>query len=563
MHLPVSQELHHMQGEVNVNDDHSPSTCAHGVPKCLLISEIMEKILGHAHDFEEGLPTLAAMAASCKTFCDPAMDVLWREVADVVPIMQCLPADAWQVTATPRAPLLNDRYLDKMLSLTAGRTLSAKEWERADINALRVKRISFQVIYRLSPRIRWTVSPTVFEAIRRHIGSSDQSCLFPNAKKLEVSYAPQENNGVVWTDVPYLVGGRLTELSIYRSIFQPSAVAVNDTLGTIFSRCRSLTRVLLEFEDAQLWSLESVMVFVGLLERSPQIQFLRTNVDLNYQPEAGRMVPPEPLLLPCIETLIFGQPSFSGASKFLTMVASRNLDTAMMFCSDTEALEREVRLYFQCLARFSSLTYIVVTTSLSPPHDDLSVYRDIPPTLIVTSQTISPLFCLRGLTHIELQITRIVDLTDDFISRLAQAWPSLRRLDFTSAIPHVIQPLLTFKGLLALSEYSTNLRNLTINFHPTLPSKMAVQRAKELRRRHGVEAHPLREISCYFTSPPSDDDPEALADFITDLFPNLEGFAPVSQMGPPSETLDVAEAGWERLQQAVYMRIPKDTSDSD
>ena len=62
--------------------------------RCLQISEILTHVLGHdAAD----LSTLAAMAISCKSFHEPAMDALWHSIPDITVIVKCLPAHFWYV----------------------------------------------------------------------------------------------------------------------------------------------------------------------------------------------------------------------------------------------------------------------------------------------------------------------------------------------------------------------------------------------------------------------------------------------------------------------------------
>jgi hypothetical protein len=38
---------------------------------------------------------LAALAATCKTFRNPALETLWSELDDFAPLARCLPADMW------------------------------------------------------------------------------------------------------------------------------------------------------------------------------------------------------------------------------------------------------------------------------------------------------------------------------------------------------------------------------------------------------------------------------------------------------------------------------------
>ena len=45
---------------------------------------------------------LAALALSCKTFRDPALKILWKELTSLEPLIRCLPNHIWgEVEAAP------------------------------------------------------------------------------------------------------------------------------------------------------------------------------------------------------------------------------------------------------------------------------------------------------------------------------------------------------------------------------------------------------------------------------------------------------------------------------
>lgn len=64
---------------------------------CLEIREILDNIFGYLVPYNyrgHGLGTLAALARTCKTFSEPALDILWYSQDSVVPLISCLPSDA-------------------------------------------------------------------------------------------------------------------------------------------------------------------------------------------------------------------------------------------------------------------------------------------------------------------------------------------------------------------------------------------------------------------------------------------------------------------------------------
>ena len=70
---------------------------------CLLINELVVHIMGFL--MEDVLPSrahgsrdIARLARTCKSFMEPALDILWRTQGAVSPLVMCLPFDLWKRT---------------------------------------------------------------------------------------------------------------------------------------------------------------------------------------------------------------------------------------------------------------------------------------------------------------------------------------------------------------------------------------------------------------------------------------------------------------------------------
>lgn len=61
--------------------------------RCLCISEILREIFEYCA--LSNLSPLAHLARTCRLFREPALDILWRELDDVSPLMKCLPSNLW------------------------------------------------------------------------------------------------------------------------------------------------------------------------------------------------------------------------------------------------------------------------------------------------------------------------------------------------------------------------------------------------------------------------------------------------------------------------------------
>ena len=92
--------------------------------RCLAIDDIYFVILHHLREDEdvsdEEAATLAALARTCKTFQEPALDRLWCSMRALEPFMKCLDASKWSPDGRGdivRDPLNPMRKSDRMLSL--------------------------------------------------------------------------------------------------------------------------------------------------------------------------------------------------------------------------------------------------------------------------------------------------------------------------------------------------------------------------------------------------------------------------------------------------------------
>lgn len=60
---------------------------------CLLPPEILLQVFAiYQEDYRGSRATLASLARTCKTFKEPALDILWQELDELEPILSCLAA---------------------------------------------------------------------------------------------------------------------------------------------------------------------------------------------------------------------------------------------------------------------------------------------------------------------------------------------------------------------------------------------------------------------------------------------------------------------------------------
>ncbi|KAJ7471647.1 hypothetical protein B0H11DRAFT_1919493 [Mycena galericulata] len=66
---------------------------------------------------------LSALARTCTTLCNPALDVLWRSKDTIVNLLRCMPSDLWEINA--------DKDVYGLQDIRLQRPIIHADWERA------------------------------------------------------------------------------------------------------------------------------------------------------------------------------------------------------------------------------------------------------------------------------------------------------------------------------------------------------------------------------------------------------------------------------------------------
>jgi len=66
--------------------------------RCLTIQEILHMIFHSIYNppSREGNHTLIALAVTCQSFQEVALDIIWHTQVTLVPLIKCMPPDLWQ-----------------------------------------------------------------------------------------------------------------------------------------------------------------------------------------------------------------------------------------------------------------------------------------------------------------------------------------------------------------------------------------------------------------------------------------------------------------------------------
>ncbi|KAJ7168943.1 hypothetical protein C8R46DRAFT_995504, partial [Mycena filopes] len=98
----------------------------------LYIPELVNVICEFTSTFDSAqcTPTLAALARTHTTFRDPALDLLWRQMSSLLPLLQCFPPDLWTISK-----------VGLQISFRLVRPIQPSDWDRISLYAPRIKEI--------------------------------------------------------------------------------------------------------------------------------------------------------------------------------------------------------------------------------------------------------------------------------------------------------------------------------------------------------------------------------------------------------------------------------------
>lgn len=87
---------------------------------CLRIAEILTMVMdflvaaGH-----RGAREVLALLKTCKSFYEPALDLLWRDLHILAPLVMCLPEDVWKIRNKLLVRLSSANALDRNIEWDA------------------------------------------------------------------------------------------------------------------------------------------------------------------------------------------------------------------------------------------------------------------------------------------------------------------------------------------------------------------------------------------------------------------------------------------------------------
>jgi len=69
--------------------------------RCLRTLDILSHIFDYVFTDQGGPTDIAVLATTCRAFHEPALYLLWRSLPSLVPLVKCLPSDAYEIEGDP------------------------------------------------------------------------------------------------------------------------------------------------------------------------------------------------------------------------------------------------------------------------------------------------------------------------------------------------------------------------------------------------------------------------------------------------------------------------------
>ncbi|KAH7929961.1 hypothetical protein BV22DRAFT_93760 [Leucogyrophana mollusca] len=453
--------------------------------QCLTVLELLHRIFRYVA--LNG--TLAFLARTCRTFTDPALDVLYCKLDSFQPLIRCLPRDLRK----------EDRY-----SLSFQGSMSTESWDIFMGYSRRVRSLHHRCDLNKPSQI---LEKSLFNAL----SSPPTLLLFPNLQELS------------W-DEP------LADAGFIRLLLGPNLVSFK--LGGFLdsSCCRqiipSLAALCPQLQRVELGEPRAPLAY-NVLVKWAHLKHLSCG---EITAEAFSYLARLPSLrsldfwLPSVaSTVVDGQDTFA---KLRTLkIRSETFSPSALFLPSTSRPLRKFSLHLvanngapspdDIHKVFDSLSSSCTSDTLLQIRLDLS-RSDVLATSELSTlslDTFEPLFPLRNLRTLSIISGCTFSLDDDDLKRMALAWPQLEVLELGTLHGWGGRPQITLEGLPQLLRHCPSLRTLGLAIDATTVG------ARLDRPGHGVCNTSIKELELA-DSPIAN--PVYVAAFLSDILPSVK-----------------------------------------
>ncbi|KAJ6587511.1 hypothetical protein DFH09DRAFT_976857 [Mycena vulgaris] len=464
--------------------------------RTLEIPELVELIFAELHDTSNS-SLLAALARTCRTFQNPALDILWRRQFTLLNFLKCFPEDLIETVVEL------GRWDKKLTNFRILRPMSNDDWTRPLFYAPRVQELYLRNELRIGS---WAELPT------QYFGAY----MFPNLKSLGLDhYTPHSLVNLEW-----LLSPRIWKIDLD---FGPNLAALSRIIPTLTGRCPSLTDITISTDEPEK-SLHTVSAFVRSLVRVERLSV--RNLDGAAFEHLGRLptlktlaisdpeVPsdicPSTLsatslspMYSSLEFLYFSSTTLEKVTAFINIIARCQLQILHAGLLNSLPTRDVATLFFAALAAHCSPHSLrQIHTGKCNPW--ISGERDT-----IDGVTLQILSCFTNLVNANLPPPLVFDLDDADVGEMARAWPRIESLELRCASD--MPPRITLRGLAFLAQHCPHLSSLKMDFDAT-----AVPEWDGTAATNPLQTSPTRVLveNCPIVTP------GPVAAFMSRIFPN-------------------------------------------
>ncbi|KAH7924229.1 hypothetical protein BV22DRAFT_1196089 [Leucogyrophana mollusca] len=459
--------------------------------------------------------SLPAMARTCRTFCPLALDTLWAELDNVLPLIKCLPpefcAEEGGIVHWGKGVCLTEANRTRFLRYSH-----------------RVRALSW-VCYPPGQNSSRNIDPKVLQIFSLLGGAKPP---FPHLKCFFWSDDCDEN-------IPFItlfVGPSLHNLRL--EFVEDLGTHHLVLLSTLGYRCPQLKSLHLEFDRGSVADDKAgVAAFSQALCGLEHLEDLQC---FELEENAWRHI----LRLPSLADLEVNLTPFS-LTEFLPAARVHhgtlfpNIRNIGLICAAptaiTEFLEymhiapRKVEMALSS-APMGDMPGLFVALSQHCGHRSLQHIKiwdqDGPGNTDITLEHVQALFCFGDLRTLELKWFHSFSLDDHVLSDMAISWPMLESLHLEGAGHWRTKSKITFHGIITLVKRCPRLHHLHLEINAT---KLTSSGLEELR--NATPNYTVRELH---VGNSLINDSEGVAVRLFDLFPELDRIVPWTGEGPQS-----------------------------
>ncbi|KAN0082844.1 hypothetical protein V8E55_008639 [Tylopilus felleus] len=364
-------------------------------------------------DRKEAIPDLATLARSCRTFKEPALDVLWGVLIDLPPLVRCLPE------ASSRKTSLKKMHLSFFCHSAAeqysfNRRLTPADW---DVIQSYTRRIRF--IHHFTRGL----DRKAIKALSEPLGTEP---LFPNLRVLRYEYAERYT---CLLHLPFLSLDSLFVNFSYSQLSQGPPVSLPTLcpdVRILSIRVHSSMTTFRKIESSHIcrWqSLQSVICPEVALDTDALVHLSRMPAltTLHFALNATSSHSDSFLFFSNVHDLTLNSASLNLISQLLSRT---RLPTITNFSAGISCYPsgQDLSYFFAGFQTFG-FCHTMQTFSLTQ-----SSYFYRGSEVLLDLEHLQPCMAFCNLRHMELNIECNVGLTDGDVLALASAWPQLQHL---------------------------------------------------------------------------------------------------------------------------------------